>query len=130
LLPFHQEPRFAAIDGFGRSWLIRCGGQKEPDAFENLCEGSVAGAAVPTDNEVLILCKIHGIARHRVDLAQLSPGDGPVPIPRITLRALTQLDTPFDAFKCGLAVVADVSGIRLLTIHYDGSLVRRLFVSE
>jgi len=123
LVPFNQDGRFMAIDAYGRLWLIRRDGPEEPENYPDGLEGSVAGAAFPSDDAVLILRHLQGVKNPHVEIAEVAQRNGSA---HITVRNLPKLDRDFDPNSSGLAVVLDDQNISLMTSHADGHVCRRI----
>ena len=124
LIPFNAG-RFVAMDAYRRLWFVRHGGPDQPETFSSGLDGSLAGAAVPSHDAVVLLRKVAGKNKLYVEVVEFAEGESNA---RISVRTLPQLDHDFEHGASDVAVVSSDEGTALMTCCADGYIRRRNFV--
>ena len=127
LLPFSGKPWFGACDQYGNGHLIRerPGSHQptDPETFEELCDGVIAGVALPDDKGMLIVRRPDSTSKPKVAIARVSSGPRNT---RVQVRPWTQVERSFDGDKCGVCVAKSRDAVVLFTCHLDGFLMRKI----
>lgn len=128
LVAFSNKPCFIACDQYGKAFVIRKRGDPNdihpPELIGELCDGVVAGAAVPGDLGVIFVRRPDATSNLRIEIARVPdvPGEGSTQV-----RPRVEVERSFDGGKCGLSVTSGSEGVFFLTCHLDGYLVRKKY---